>query len=29
MTGVDERDLVAIDEQIRLSADELHHVDVW
>ena len=29
VTGVDERDLVAVDEEIRLRADESHHMDVW
>ena len=29
VSGVDERDLVAFHEQIGLSADEPHHMDVW
>jgi len=29
MPRIDERDLIAVDEQIRLSADEPHRMDVW
>jgi hypothetical protein len=29
MPGVDERDLVAVHEEIGLRADEPHDMDVW
>ena len=29
MPGVDERDLVAIHEEVRLRANESDHMDVW
>jgi hypothetical protein len=29
MARIDERDLIAVDQQIRLSADEPHRMDVW
>jgi len=29
MPRVDERDLVAVDEQVRLSPDEPHHMNIW